>query len=686
MAEISLASLSEEEKKKIMAAFRAGREAADNYYQAKVEPKLIRRLDVYRADKALYKKKFPRLSELSSWVSRDVKVSIDWIMPSLMEAFTGTSDPVDIVGVNVTDDDNAKKIQELVTYFVTRKNPFFRFLYNFLRDGLEINFACAKVYWKRETRRHPMEVLADAARMQQLVAAAQAGIVELREVLPVTAQGDLLKVSFDAIEVTANQPVLENMSPSELRFTSEARELKDAKFVAQRKIVTGDYLKRLERQGVYQDVDRAMEEGATGKTRHSQLDMRHNDDLDALYGKLSDGDAASKEVELYEGYLKVDYDGDGIYENLIVHAVGDVPLSVQENPYERPPFFLFSPEYDPYAIFADDSIADVLEQMQDLKTALIRQMIIAVAKNNVPQKFVDESNVDMDALFEGSEIVPVRNGVLPSSAVFQQPPIQLDGSAMSLVQYAQNEVEAQSGSTRYNQGLDSSSLNKTATGISAIMGAADKKTKLIARIAAETAWIPIVKFVILLCQKFVDDGQIIRLADQTIAIRRQDLDIDYDLIVNVGQGAGTKEAQISYLMVLIGQLYPKLEQIGVVNPASWYNITKELLGAMGIHGVEKYLLDPNSQEFQMAQMQAQQAQQAQEQKQEALATAQLRLQEEAVKAQTLARLSARFKDLPIDAQIQALQSLGLNTTPESMKAKIQRDMALADKSKYLQER
>ena len=189
---------------------------------------------------------------------------------------------------------------------------------------------------------------------------------------------------------------------------------------------------------------------------------------------------------------------------------------------------------------------------------------------------------------------------------------------MTLVQYAQNEIESQSGSTRYNQGLDSSSLNRTATGISAIMGASDKKIKLLARLAAETAWIPIVKFLILLCQKFVDDGQMIRLADESIPIRREEISIDYDLIVNVGRGASSKEMQIQYLMVLMQQLYPKLEMVGIVNPQSWYNVTKELLEVMGIRSTEKYLLDPSGDVFQQQQAQAQQVQQAAMEKQDAL--------------------------------------------------------------------
>ena len=675
--EISLETLPPEAVEKIMTAYKAGRDVADQYYRATVEPALIKRYDVYRADKDHYKEKFPHLSEDSSWVSRDVKTTIDWIMPSLMEVFTGSDDPVDIAGVNVNDDDNARKIQQLISYFVTRKNSFFTFMYNFLRDGLTINMGCAKVYWKREEERQPMEVLADAQMMQMILAGEAAGQVEIKEAVPVTPLGDLLRVTFDVINVKVNQPIIENMSPSELRFTPEARDLHQSKFVAQRKVVRGDYLKRMEAQGVYQNVDEAMEKAGEGVRQTPLLDKKHNERIEEMQGRLSDGDNASKEFELYEAYLKVDYNNDGIYENVIVHAVGDTPLKIQDNVFEMPPFFVFSPEHDCYAIFGEDSITDTLEQLQDLKTALIRQMIIAVAKNNVPQKFVDERSVDMDALLEGAEIVPVKNSPA-SQAIFQPPPIQIDSSAMTLVQYAQNEIESQSGSTRYNQGLDSSSLNRTATGISAIMGASDKKIKLIARLAAETAWIPIIKFLILLCQKFVDDGQMIRLADENIAIRREEINIDYDLIVNVGRGASSKEMQMQYLMVLINQLYPQLEMVGIVNPESWYNVTKELLEVMGIRSTEKYLLDPNGEVFRQQQAQAQQMQQAAMEKQDALTQAELQIKQDDVKAKTLARLSAQFEDLPIDAQISALQQLGLSATPESMLEKIARDERLAE--------
>lgn len=261
----------------------------------------------------------------------------------------------------------------------------------------------------------------------------------------------MLIVTFDVIKIKSNTPILENMSPSELRFTHETKDLHDAKFVAQRKIVKGDYLKRKEIEGVFKNVYKVFKTG--GEVRHTTLDKEHDKELTDASSRLNDGDNASREYELYEAYLKVDYNNDGIMENVIVHAVGDTPLKISDNSFEMPPFFIFSPEYEPYAIFNEDGFAEEWEQLQDLKTALVHQMIIATAKNGRGQKFVDETAVDMDAVLDGDEYVGVRGN--PTAAVMFPPSIPTDPNAMTLVQYAQNELKSQSGSTRYNQGLDS---------------------------------------------------------------------------------------------------------------------------------------------------------------------------------------------------------------------------------------
>lgn len=166
---------------------------------------------------------------------------------------------------------------------------------------------------------------------------------------------------------------------------------------------------------------------------------------------------------------------------------------------------------------------------------------------------------------------------------------------------------------------------------------------------------------ILLNQKYLEDEQIIRLTNETVRIRRDELDIDYDLIVNVGQGAGTKEAQIQYLMIALNQIYPILAQQGIVNAKSWYNLVVKLLEALGLRDVGQYLIDPESPE----------AQEAARQAQEAAAAAQAQALQNSLQLSiarySIPRMTINYEDLPPDAQVKYLQQqFGITTTEKAI--------------------
>lgn len=661
--EVSLKTLKKKEKEKIMAAYKRSRDSAEKFYQGSIEPSLIRRKKIYDAPKEFFRKKFPKISELSDWISRDVKTTIDWMLPSIMEVFIGTDDPCDIKGQSLQDDVAAKKLQSIVKYQINKKNDYFRFLYSFIKEGLITNLGVAKVYWERDETRNEMEVMVDSSNLDQFLQLEQMGKIEIKEMTIIDGLAAIIK--YDEIKTHFNNPVIENMSPSELRFTPDGHTLAESKFVAQRKMVKGSYLKSKELEGVFQDVDKAIKEADDRK--RTGYDQYTNKYFDSYGNFLNDDDNASKDLVLYEAYLDVDYNNDGILEKVIVHAVGDVPIAIQENTFRSVPFFIFAPEPDPYIPYGETSYADTLEQLQDLKTVLIRQVIIAVAKNNRPQMFVAEHKVDTDALIDGDELIPVRDGS-PAEAVMYSPHIPLDPITMTLVQYAQNDIESQSGSTRYNQGLDSNSLNKTASGINAVMGAADKKMKLIARIFAECAWVPIIKHIIKLDQQFLDPYQQFRLNDEMVNISPEELDIDYDLVVNTGQGAATKEAQMNYLIMIMQQLYPALQNMGVATEKSWYETAKDLLEKMGIRNVQNYLIDPDSDQWKQAQVQKQQAAEQAEQKQldTMLMLQKVKLESE-LQRQSIPRMNmtSNYKDLPVEAKQSYIDQYLKERVPES---------------------
>ncbi|WP_295356876.1 hypothetical protein [uncultured Succiniclasticum sp.] len=668
--EISLDTLKKAEIEKIMKAFDTGKDVANNYFDGTIRPRLEERREMYLAKKEHYEHKFPRLSETSEFCSRDIKSTIKWMLPSLVEPFLGTDDPVDIRAVKIDDDEKAKKVQQLLKYQLQRKNAYPAFIESEWKDALKYNWCVAKVWWKREVERKRYKQMISSRDTEYVILLEQeeaAGNVEIVDVKPLKEAPDIAILTFDKVTVTANHPVVQYMSPDELRYTPDGRNVQDAKFIAHRKIVNGDYLKQKEDEGVYKNVDKAMRDyqNGNGDTHPDELQVLSNRELDTIGTRLSDDDLASQQFELYECYLHVDYNNDGRFESIIVHAIGETPIRISKNDMDMAPFFTFSVESDPINAFNEnEGFTDDLEQMQDLKTAIFRQIITNVAKNNSPQTFLN-NNVDIDALINNDEYVLCDTTDNPATQVSVGGQLPISPLSMEVVQYAQNEIEAQSGSTRYNQGLDSNSLNKTATGLTAILGQAEKRMKQMSRMYAEDFIVPIFKYIILLNQKYMDQEQLIRLTNENIVITKDELNIDYHLIINVGLGPGTKEAMIQYLMVMINQIYPILAQAGLITPNSWYNIVTELLEKMGIRNVANYILDPNSKEAE-----AFKAEQEEKAKQAAMMQMQAEMQKaqmEIEKArQPHTSISISYDELPPKAQLDLLQILGAKVNTEDI--------------------
>ena len=660
--ELSLQSLTKKQKEKILKSFVNCRTIAKDYYETIIEPAVENRREIYYASAEHYDKVFPQLSQYCRWTSRDVKTVCDWILPGLMEVFTGSEAPLSVKGVNIEDDERAEKIQQLITYQLERKNDYHSWVNAEMKTALKENWSIAKLWWKREEERTPMVLLLDSNDSDSIVAlmsGSATGKLEITNIEPLEEATDFFKVEYDEIKLKSNYPVLEYLPSSEFRYTPDAPNLQNCKFVAHRKIVNGDYLKRKELDGIYTNISKALNEYDEGDLSPTRLDQENDFERTEKENRPYDDDEASKEVELYEAYLNVDYNDDGVMERIIVHAVGDNLIRVAKNDFDFIPFYICSAVYDKNAVFNKESFSEDFEQHQDLKTALVRQVIVNTAKNNMPRIFANEQKVDMDSLVAGDEIIPTQGN--PTEAIMTPPSLPLSGITMDMIHYAQNEIEAQSGSTRYNQGLDSNSLNHTATGITAVLGASEKRNKLMARSIAENFIIPIFKDCILMNQKFMEDEQMVRLTNKNVSIRKEDLDIDYDLIVNVGQGAGSREAQIQYLMYTLQSLYPQLVQLGVVDAKGVYNLVCKLLEALGLRDTTQFLLDPESQKAQ---------DNAKKKQEEALAARAQQLQDSiqlAIAKSSVPRVSIPIGDLPPDAQRAfLLQKLGIETTERAI--------------------
>lgn len=623
--------LSPVQQELIIAKLQQDIDAANRYYQDEIEPKVIERYDIYHAKPEYYKKKFPNLSKRSDAVSTDVADTIESTMPAMMKTFHGSTDVVTIQGADGgdSDSDRAEKMQAVINYQL-EKNSFFMIDYQWIKDALITNLGIIKVDWEREYKTVQQAVALSPDAFQEF---SQDKKIKIISVEPDVSTGSFL-VLFEGPKLVKNQPRIMNVMASEFRFSPDATSLKDADFVAHRKIVNIDYLRKQQQSGMYSNVN---EVAAKAKDpEYTILDQKNNDDINESPNKT---DSGRKKVELYECYVSINLsdDPDGELQPMIITISNGVILRIEENTYGRHPFFVLSPRLDPHKIWPEAGFVDLLAQLQHMKTAIMRQMVYNLALSNNSQIGVDITGLtDINDLIEGRQVIRFSGNKPLNQCIIPLPAAQLQQWTFNMLEYIDSQRENRTGITRYNQGLDSNSLNKTATGVNIITQQANQRLELIARIFAETGMTDLYRFLIELNQMFIDEETVIRLTNGPMTIAPDDLQGDFDLVVNSGMGAGAKQTNLQNLQ-LLKQTVTELSGVGMAGPEQFYNVGKRIIEEIGYKNVDDFIMDPQK-------MQQQQPKQPDNKISESI--------------------QAKITDAPVEIQAQFWQKLGFQATPD----------------------
>ena len=560
---------------------------ADNYYEEEIEPDIIRRRKVFEGDKDYYQKKFSKLSKISDVTASDFHDTVEWAIPSLVKVFFGSEDICKLQGVNSEKDEQAAKTNgELIKYQLERINDGFLIFYDWIKNALIDNIGFLKCYWEREATVEAKQLVVTEEQLMQMQTNPKINVLSVEKI----AQG-IINVEYEeTTNIIKNQPKLEVIPPSEFRFSPQAKSLDDIDFVAHRKVVTLDYLRRREKEGIFQNIDKVLEEDGEGGSINRTM---YETDLNPrAYDKINDNETedAKKEFLLYECYVKTDVNNDGILEDIIITIVEQTVVRLEENTMGRHPFFAISPIRDTLRLFPKRGIADLVGEIQDINTALLKQIINNIAINNDKQAFINT-----DLLVDPSEFIDGRKAVRvtgdPSQAVKWSPIEPLPPQVFNLLGELQSLKENRTGITKYNQGMDASSLNKTATGITQIMNASNQRLELIARMFAETGVKQLFRHMIKMNQMFITDETFIRVTDDRKPIYPDDLEGTIDITVNVGIAAGTKQQQYQNLQLLLN-MYPRVIQAGVADISHVAFAFDRLIETMGYKNVSDFSYTP----------------------------------------------------------------------------------------------
>lgn len=558
---------------------------ANAFFSEKVEPVLRIRHQLYEADKAYYRERFPVVSEQSDFVSYDFWSMVQWAIPAVMNSFFGGDEAVVIVGRRGEDVARAEKLKALIDFQIMTQNKGFLLLWDWFSDAFQYNLGAVKAYWKREEEWG--EELIEFMDELKLLQIQQDPWCQVVSVMPDMGGG--FSVAYRIGRLKENRPVIESVRVTDLRWSPEARSLEEANFVAQRKIVTADHLRRQARAGVYdpEAVERALAKEGGSHVIWTSLDVELNDQID---GRRDEEDPARALHELYECYIKLDINGDGLLEDSLVTVVGEELLRVEENPWGRVPIFALSPIRDPFRVMANQSFAEIVGEIQSLKVALIRQFIINTANVNNLRHFVDQTQVNVTDLEDNRQYI--RTNGDPRAIAMPFPQGAIAPWTLNFFEFLEGALEQWTGRTRYNQGTDSSSLNKTATGISLLQQASEQRIDYIVRVFAETGVGELMRFLVELDQRYIDQAQVIRLQNQPLEISPDDLSGEFDIDVNTEAGVGKRKQNIANLQFYLASIAPFGMQIGAVTPGEWAKAAQKLLQESGIRDPESYVMDP----------------------------------------------------------------------------------------------
>jgi hypothetical protein len=302
---------------------------------------------------------------------------------------------------------------------------------------------------------------------------------------------------------------IENVPPEEFIISKKARTITDSPFCAHRKLTTRSELIAMgfdadivENLPTYEDLEYTPERVA----RYSQGEQPMN--------QTSAIDKSMEEVEVFECYIRADYDDDGIAELRKVVYAGHEILENEEIDYV--PFCSICPIPMPHKFFGH-SLADRTMDLQLIKSTITRQILDNLYLTNNARVMAVDGQVNLDDLLTVTPGGVVR--VKSPQAVQQLTVAPVAGQSFPMLEYLDRIQERRTGITATSQGLDPNILqNTTAAAVAAMQNAAAGRMELIARTFAETGVRDLFLNILHLVGKYQDKARIVRLQGKYVSV------------------------------------------------------------------------------------------------------------------------------------------------------------------------
>ena len=569
-------------------------------------------------------KDMPAPEGRSSAVSSDVADTIEGLMPALMDIFCGADEVVTFNPQNAQDVQAAEQETDYINHVFMNQNPGFLVLYSFIKDALLSKVGVVKVWWEEreeeenetyydltddqfavlsadediEITKHTEKPIEDAVLQQALMVMQQPAAQGPSGSSP--PEPPKLPSLHDVVATkskTFKEAKVLGVPPEEFGIEKLARSIRTCNYCFHRTLITQSAL-------IAQGYDEEQVKTLPSYAAITNAEEINRDTVGEHQNLGEDSNKAIRQIEVVEHYVRMDYEGDGktcLYKVTTGGEQGEIMTKDGKDDIEEfdaIPFAAMTPVIVTHRFFGR-SIADLIMDIQRIKTALLRGGLDSLYVHNNPRVVVSEQHASDNTLDDllvsrPNQIVRVK---MPGGIEYQESP-DVSAAVFPALEYFDQVRETRTGVTKAGQGIDANALqNQSATAVNQFFTMAQARMKLIARIFAETGIKDLFTLLHATIRKHGQEAQTVQLRKKWVQVDPRGWKTRNDMTVHVGLGTGGKAEQMG-LMHLIVALQEKALAGGLTNLVTadnLYNSAKAVTRIAGHKDVDAFFSDPKMQ-------------------------------------------------------------------------------------------
>lgn len=622
----------------------------------------------------------PSMPNRSKAVSTDVADAVETVLPDLIEIFIGGEDVVAFRPVGEDDVAAAKQETDYTKHVVFEDNDGFLTFYSTIKDALLTKTGL--FYWWWEASEEDVSESFVGKSPDEFMLAAQAAEQRGSMIEDVEQTEDGL-ISFKISEKKDTGKVCIASVPSEdFAVAQDTVRLKDATYCSMRDRPRAQDL-------IARGVDRKIVEELPSYGRPDEETSQARDTVGENDLNRAGGTGDLRVIEVVAHYIRLLDDDDQLCIYRVLTAGSETKL-IEAEKVSAVPFGAITPFINPHR-FHGESLYDKLGEIQRIKTALLR-MLLDSGYFALNQRFevasARSNEFTIADLLRNEPNVPVRSTTGDAVRAISAGGLNFD--ALAAIEHVSTMGEGRSGVVRNAQGLNPDTLHETAKGAMALMAAAQKRVRLIARILAETGVKDLYLGVHALIRQNASGPAQAMLNEEWVQLDPSQWAERKNMTVEVGLGASGREADMQASEAVL-QLQERLWMLQGGEPGPWvsaqnvYVAGQRYIKATGAKTPGQLISDPEKAEPRppkpdpeaqkvQAELQMKQAE-MQMKGQEGQAKLQLSAQEGAQKAQMAEQQAVREYELAV-AKMQAELQLKRETTAAELELK--RELLVAE--------